>query len=90
MSKSDSIRTSVFQKRDTLEKLFIAWMRKPEMKLGQLLCQSLPSNSGKDLYTVDDQDLTEAVHLFAEQRYKTPVARAYFEQHTQPRSIKAR
>jgi hypothetical protein len=42
------------QKRETLERLFLAWCRKPSMRLGQLV---YVATGGRDIFYDEDEKL---------------------------------
>lgn len=56
------------QKREVIERLLAAWMRAPDLRLGQLISNSVYEPvSGRmvDLFTIEDVVFVESVERFA-------------------------
>jgi hypothetical protein len=54
------------QKRAVLERLLAAWLRAPELRLGQLIDNAVRAKTGclPDLFDVEDEQLAELVEAF--------------------------
>jgi hypothetical protein len=53
-----------WQKRDVMEKLLDVWLKHPNLRLGQLIINSLPVN-GVDAFNVEDYRLVELAYKFS-------------------------
>lgn len=53
------------QKRAVLDRIFEAWKRKPEQRLGQFLDNVIAMEAPSSMFQIEDDTLVRCVELFA-------------------------
>jgi hypothetical protein len=60
-----------WQKRDVLEKLLDVWLKRPSLRLGQLIiCAMSPNDDSNSIFNIEDYCLVEKVYNFDKKHYK--------------------
>jgi hypothetical protein len=60
------------EKRVIIERLYVAWLRAPELRLGQLLDNAVAGDGRLTLFNVEDEPLVTITEWWIEKHVKAP------------------